>query len=41
MLTVKDMEDLIYIHDACDTLNTTLMGTRNSYLLQRGAFRGI
>lgn len=26
MISVKDMTDLIYIHDACDSLNTTLLG---------------
>lgn len=26
MLDVRDMTELIYIHDACDTLNTTLLG---------------
>lgn len=26
MLDVTDMTELIYIHDACDTLNTTLLG---------------
>lgn len=27
MLSVKDMTDLLYIHDACDKLNTILLGT--------------
>lgn len=26
MLDVRDMTDMIYIHDACVTLNTTLLG---------------
>ena len=26
MLSVKDMTDLLYIHDACDKLNTTMLG---------------
>lgn len=26
MLNERDMTDLIYIHDACDLLNTTLLG---------------
>ncbi len=26
MLDVRDMTELIYIHDACDTLNKTLLG---------------
>lgn len=30
MLSVKDMEDLLYIHDACDKLNITLLGTEMS-----------
>lgn len=28
MLDVRDMTALIYIHDACDTLNTTLLGKK-------------
>ena len=27
MLNAKDMADLLYIHDACDKLNITLLGT--------------
>ena len=27
MLNAKDMTDLLYIHDACDKLNITLLGT--------------
>lgn len=26
MISVRDMTDLIYIHDACDSLNTALLG---------------
>lgn len=26
MLNVKDMTDLLYIHDACDKLNTVMLG---------------
>ena len=26
MLNVKDMTDLLYIHDACDKLNTAMLG---------------
>lgn len=36
MLNVKDMEELIHIHDACDTLNTTLMGTEIALCYNEG-----
>ena len=26
MISIRDMTDLIYIYDACDSLNTTLLG---------------
>lgn len=36
MLSVKDMTDLLYIHDACDKLNETMLGTETSVGLHEG-----
>lgn len=36
MLSVRDMTELIYIHEACDALNTTLLGADTAVCFHEG-----